>query len=366
MCSSRMGHFAPDAAEQKARLQHQKFNTVDFFVVSEPSANKQWAKMVRRELPAYDWVRFLSSWNRLIPGGEGLVENCSSSQTLSRDLEGLYYKFPSKFAFTVDEEREAKAWLVSQGWQEGEQFICLLVRDEAYLRDSPLHGDSTQASVRKWSYHDYRNSDIFTYQEAMEWLVSQGAWVLRMGQLMEKPLSSVVPKLIDYAFSSEKSDLLDIWLFANCSFCISTGTGIDAVSHVYHRPILFLNASPLTDLNSYHQSTWVPKHLQWSQRGQPLRLKDYLNHNYGSSEQYQQAGLEMRDLNAEEILMYTQEFWQRLQGTWQDSESDLHLHRKFWEVFESGHDYQKYHGWRHPESRVSTTWLRQQPEQFFE
>ena len=55
-----------------------------------------------------------------------------------------------------------------------------------------------------------------------------------------------------------------------------------------------------------------------------------VNHNYLQFEQHQQVDLEIRDLNAEEILMCTQEFWQRLQGTWHDTDDDLILHRKFW------------------------------------
>ena len=35
--------------------------------------------------------------------------------------------------FLNEENKRAKNWLHTQGWQEGEPFVCLLVRDDAFL-----------------------------------------------------------------------------------------------------------------------------------------------------------------------------------------------------------------------------------------
>ena len=85
----------------------------------------------------------------------------------------------------------------------------------------------------------------------MEWLADEMVWVLRMGKLMHKPISSNHPRIIDYAFHPERSELLDIWLFANCTGCISTSTGIDSVSHMYGIPMLFVNQMSINE--SYPQ-----------------------------------------------------------------------------------------------------------------
>ena len=45
----------------------------------------------------------------------------------------------------------------------------------------------------------------------------------------------------DINYLSDKNDFMDIWLFAHCTACISTGTGLDLLSVVYNRPILLLN-----------------------------------------------------------------------------------------------------------------------------
>ena len=46
----------------------------------------------------------------------------------------------------------------------------------------------------------------------MEWLADQGVWVLRMGKIMERPIPTEHPRIVDYAFEPNKSDFLDIWL----------------------------------------------------------------------------------------------------------------------------------------------------------
>ena len=236
---TRIGHFAPEGAEHFARLKEQAFNTVDWYWLPKVTCNKQEEKMIKRNLPVFSLVEYLDRWNRIIPGGNAHIR--PFSYTGDRDIEGLFEKYESSFSFLPEEENFAKGWLRDQGLQEGEPFVCLLARDDAYLDNERLHSKNKG----HWSYHSYRNSEIATYVPAMEWLADQGYWVLRMGKIMSKPIPSEHPKIIDYAFHEEKSDLLDIWLFANCNFCITTSTGLDCISHIYKKPLLIINFAHL-------------------------------------------------------------------------------------------------------------------------
>ena len=63
--------------------------------------------------------------------------------------------------------------------------------------------------------------------------------------------------MIDYATSDDRSDFLDIWLMANCYFCITTGTGLDEVAGFWGIPSVFVNLLPLksyTAIQEYHHS----------------------------------------------------------------------------------------------------------------
>jgi putative glycosyltransferase (TIGR04372 family) len=122
---------------------------------------------------------------------------------------------------------------------------------------------------------------------AIDWLTDKYVWALRMGKLMSNQLVLEENRFIDYAHDVEKSDLLDIWLFANSTAIISTGTGLDYLGGIYRKPILFLNALPLLDLASYFDLTWVPKNLVWKKSGENLTLSESIENTYYTSEEYE-------------------------------------------------------------------------------
>jgi len=357
------GHFVADAAEQWARLQKQPINTVDLFWLPSKTINDHWAKMIKRNMPVYPWVLYLDLWNRLLPGGENLFR--PSSYTNSRDIEDLYHKYDARFPFLSEEEETAKEWLHQQGWQEGEPFVCLLVRDEEYNIQHPMHAAGDRKSRKCRSYHSYRNSDIETYVPAMEWLADQGVWVFRMGKIMAKPIPTQHPKIIDYAFNSNKSDLLDIWLFANCDFCITTSSGPDSISNIYRRPMLVINFAHPKLLWSWHEAVHVPKIMQWKDSGVELTCSEYWNNSFLNAEKYERNNIEIIDLTSNKIKESVEEFWLRIQGNWVDTEKDIKKNKIFYEIFKSQPDYHKYHGYVHPKSLIATCWLREKEEDFF-
>ncbi|MDA9227017.1 TIGR04372 family glycosyltransferase [Actinomycetota bacterium] len=358
LISSRIGHFVPDGTEHIARLQQQPTNTVDWFWLGK-TCNKQWDRMMRRSLPVHAWVKYLDQWNRALPGGS--AHERPSSYTDSRDVEGLYARHDVKIPFLPTESDEALTWLRSKGWSDGEPFVCLLVRDDEYLAQDSLHGNGNPRAYGGWSYHNFRNSDINTYLPAIQWLAKQGVWVIRMGKMMAKPLPTGVDHVIDYAFDSGKSDLLDIWLFANCTGCISTATGPDQISLIYERPALFVNASPLSLSFSWAHSLWVPKTMRWVLTGQNLSISEYLVNGWESTGEYDVAGIEVVDLTANEITSAVQEFWHRYSNSWKDTEDDQRRQEAYRKIFSEWPGFSQYNGWLHPQARVGTQWLRSVP-----
>jgi len=288
----------------------------------------------------------------------------------SRDIYG-WYQQTQPSSFLPDEDIRARAWLTKMGWQEGDRFVCLLVRDSAYLDNTYQNTDCRNPGGVEfnpkngygWKHLDYRDSDIATYVPAAEWLADQGVWVIRMGKIMAKPIPTSHPRIVDYAFSPDKSDFLDIWLFAHCDFCISTGTGLDVLCDIYRKPILFLNFMPLLSLWSWSNAMHLTKTLVWKKSGIKLNLRE--NIDCYSLEYYDQAGIEIIDLTPEEILVSVQELWERMKGTWVDSKEDIQLQNRFWELLKTHPDYHKLHHWIHPQARAGATWLRNHGEDFF-
>ena len=262
--------------------------------------------------------------------------------------------------FTDDESRRAENWLESVGWQRGEPFVCLLVRDSAFLATEPsLHSVYKGGGSARWSYHDYRDSDIATYLPAVEWLANQGVWVFRMGKVMAKPLEMDNERVVDYAFREDRSDFLDVWLFANCDLCISTGTGPDMIADVYRRPLLTVNLLPAISLSSWSNAVTAPKPLVWSETGRRLSVEELLSATWLRGELYAEHGIEIRDLDAETIRGIVQEAWGRLKGDWTEAPEDGRRNRAAWQALESHPEYANWHGYRHPRARFSSVWLRQ-------
>lgn len=337
-----------------------QFNSIfNSWVIAKP-CNQFYAAMVRRNFLIYPGflLQPISVWNRIIPGGK--VHHVPNSWERipypGRPVDGTLAKIQGNMPFLPEEDAQAQAWLRQQGWQDGEPFVCLLVRDSAFKAEKDHQKEYT-----------IRNSDILTYGQAAEWLAAQGVWVLRMGKKMDRPVPTTHPRIVDYAFHPEKSDLLDIWLFAHCDLCITTGSGPDLLSNFYGHPVLLINYVPIVWLLSFSHATCFPKKLLWQSSDTPLNLLECLDYSYRCTEWgslYAEQGIQVVDLTAEEILAAVQEQWQRLQGTWVDSDLDQDRQYRFLELFKNHPRFYDNHNWIHPEFRVGSTWLRSMGDDF--
>ena len=111
-------------------------------------------------------------------------------------------------------------------------------------------------------------------------LAERGYMVFRMGKIVEKPFNLDHPLILDYANSTYRSDFLDIWLLANCFFCISTGVGLEEVARIFRKPIVNVNYLPLSNFVSYSQCISVPKHLVWKDTKKKLTASEHFVHSY--------------------------------------------------------------------------------------
>jgi putative glycosyltransferase (TIGR04372 family) len=357
--ADRIGHFIADTGEQLAQKEilGKKFIRI-FFI--EDSCNRQWSKMVRRTnlfvLPSC--LNQIRSWNRKIPGNR-IIEK-SITATNSRDVYGLYQNFSCSIPFNKKEEKFARDWLISKGWQPGEPFVCLLVRDSKFLDEFNI------ATKNYWDYHSYRNSDIQSYESAIDWLSQNGVWVFRMGKAMERKLSIKHCNVVDYAFDDTKSDFLDIWLFANATAVISTSTGLDLIPTLYRKPQLFLNAMPLTIMETFGRSTWVPKFMFWKHSGKHLTLREMLKYSFFQSSKYEENGISLRDLDSDLVLQTVIDFWTNISRPELRESTTNEKQLKFWKIFKATDSFSELHGYVHPDFRVGDYWLDTRDTDFFD
>lgn len=331
--SSRIGHFAANTelylCEQDAGINAPKQRHVDLFYMGyRSSCNQQLAIMWKRVLRVWpSWILApISLVNRLIPGGA--VHEIGNNTQHDRDVHNLLDRFPPHLELTPEEEARGEAGMRAMGIPQGAHFVCLIVRDSAYL-DAHQQGD--------WSYHNYRDSDIQNYILAAEELADRGYFVIRMGAKVREAMKTFHPRVIDYATNGMRSDFIDIYIGAKCEFCISVGTGFDAVPLIFRRPIVYVNMVPLGYLFTFRtQFLGITKHYCAAAENRDLVLSEIFNHGVGfytHTADYTSKGVELIENTPEEIRDVVIEMAERLNGTWQPHEDDESLQRRFWEIF---------------------------------
>ena len=332
LISPRIGHFAANTelylCERDAGINVPRQRHVDLFFMVEPICNQQLAIMWRRVLrvwPAW-FLAPIDRINGLMRGGA--AHQIGNNTQHDRDVHNLLDRLPPHLEFTAEEEARGEAGLRAMGIPVGAPFVCLIVRDSAYL-DSHQQWD--------WTYHNYRDSDIQNYVLAAEELADRGYYVIRMGVEVHAAMNSTHSRVIDYARNGMRSDFMDVFLGAKCAFCISVGTGFDAVPLVFRRPIAYVNMVPAGYFFSFRgQSLGLFKHHLAVRQNRALSLSEIFTQGVGfclHSCDYETKGVDLIENTPEEIRDVAREMAERLNGTWQAHEDDAALQERFWEIF---------------------------------
>lgn len=344
----RIGHYLLNTeiylCERDAGL-HSR-HVIDLFCYSSPfQCNHQLSEMWERSRLLRIWspTSYLYAANRLLPGYER-----HTIETSDQDIHGLLWRFPPHISFTGQEERKGRAELESMGVPVGAKIICFHARDSRYLAETHRHD--------YWNYHNYRDSDIDNYLLAAEELVKRGYYLIRMGAIVEKPLRYSNQYIIDYA-TSYRTDFLDIYLGSRCEYMICSATGVFAIPLMFRKSIVYVNFIPFEYLPIWQSNSLVIFKKLWLKNERRfMTFGEILDSGAGKfikSEQYARIGIEPIENTPQEIAAISLEMDERLKGTWQTTEEDEELQRRFWSLFRSS----ELHGAIRP--RIGKDFLRQ-------
>ena len=349
--ADRIGHFAFDIEYYLSlvELEGTPRRTSDLFFFKGSICNIQLARMVRREIVALDFLRYVHWVLSKLPWSDHLLLRPNRMIDSSRDKAGVFARTSAHLKFTENEKAHAQAELSKLGLKRDQPFVCLIVRESAYL-DHAWPG-------KNWGYHSFRDCDISRYTSACDFLTKQGYSVIRMGKKVIQPFSfESNPKIIDYANSTSRSDLLDIWLMANCTFAVSSGTGLDSVSDIFRRPVVYANYDVFPLAVTWANCITVPKKLVWKTSGQQLSIEEYCVHSYARSNLYEEAGISVVEMEPEEIFFAVKEMLARLHGDTL-SRRDIERQEDFWRVFQGQEYFLEQHGVRHNLATIGSKFL---------
>ena len=319
--SGRIGHLVGNMEMYFCERAAGISNGWDIWYHRGEPCNVQAAKMIEREVvvgPAVFW-ELCNVVSQLFSGWE---KHHISTAQVDRDIHNLLGKHPPTLRFTAEEERLGEKWLVLMGVPRGSKWVCLIVRDGAYLPGL--------------QYHSYRDSDVETYTAAALALAAQGYYVFRMGAKVAKPWSAAKGGLlIDYA-TKHRSDFMDVYLTAKCEFAISNGCGLDAVCTAFRRPVVYCNYVPIEYL-----STWNPGSLAiWKHHekdGKRMTLAEIYASGAGKfmrADEFEEAGITLVDNTPAEITAVVREM----------VEPGSETQEEFWKAFPRSSDGAPLHG----------------------
>ena len=290
----------------------------------EHVSNRFLFKLIKRQVfvvPRWLWI-VVHRLNLIFPGGSIIDLGAGND----RDVNNVLDKTPPTLKFSDREIRKGNRFLESLGLPKGARFVCLNVRDSSYLASTYPQND--------WSYHDYRNSSIINYVPAAEELTRRGYYVFRMGAVVDRPLLSQNSMIIDYAFNGMRTEFLDIFLGANCSFCVSTGTGFDGVPFSFRRPIVYVNCAPIASLPTFSTKfLLLAKTHVWSHDKTKLTFNEIVKAGVAfssDSSEFLKAGIQLLENTPEQIYQAVAEMDDRINNKISDSSMYNDASDQFW------------------------------------
>jgi len=153
------------------------------------------------------------------------------------ETKKLGTKFENTSFFQIKKEHKefGENKLKEMGVPLNSWYVALHIREP-----EPNYRGETKANTTE----NFRNARPENYIEAIQEIVSKGGYVFRMGSRGLSPMPKI-EGLIDYANSTYKSELMDVYLGATSKFCIANSSGFHAIPSFFSVPRL------LTDIPNH-------------------------------------------------------------------------------------------------------------------
>ena len=153
-----------------------------------------------------------------------------------------------------------------------------------------------------------------------------------MGAKVEGKFGQNNSKIIDYANSNFRSELMDIFLATQCLFGISCGTGSSHIAVMYRKPILDLNANLHHLMTFMKDSLLLAKHYYSKDKKRNLTLNEILRYEETSirhRHDLDKYKIDIIDCTEIEIKDATIELLDRLDGIYRETEEINNLQNKY-------------------------------------
>ena len=340
---ARVGHLASHTELYLRRRSENNPKEIHIFVSGKP-ANRQLLKMIKRRVTVLDHP----IWEELY----GMIRASTKNAKLWLDLpfrHNEYHEFNNiqhQLSFTAEEDKDGQELLKSMGITDDKSYICFFARDQAYLNSINLADQELRTN--------YHNADIDNYMAAVEHVASCGIRALRMGQVVERKLSSTSHLIIDYA-NELRSDFGDAYLASHCKFFLGCNSGMMAMAYIFDVPIAFANVAQIRPFPLGQKDLFIPKKIWNIQENRFLTFYEMikLGNPWRRATDPSKVGFRAVENSPEEIMALTVEMNSRLDGSWIETQEDIELQNRFKELIPSDDDF------KDAPSKIGAAYLRE-------
>lgn len=372
--ASRIGNLAAVSELylcEKKLIKKSNKKIIHLIAIQKPVCNDFLLKIIKRKIIFFPYyfvksnIIFISLINKLIKFGNKhlIYNNGHLTQSKDRDTKNLFSLYPNQINLNNLEINKAKKILSKINVNDNDKIVCLIVRDDAYLKN--------ELSINKnnydWSYHNYRDCNIENYKEACEYLVNKGFKVFRMGKLVNKKISFSNKNIIDYPFSEIKSDFMDVYLAYKCIFCISSGLGYDALPAIFRKPIVYTNITPIGCLWTWsNKYLAILKHLIFEKNNVKLTTSQHFKLDVDradSSKIFKDKNIQIVENTNQDILDVVKEMVYLVDKEFSNVSISQINSLKFWEIYKQNiyDKYKSYDFYGNIDSNLSANFTKKYP-----
>lgn len=339
--------------EREAELQPKR--TLDLFHYGIGISNQQLKTMWGRTLHVPPLGNLLAHANDVLPGGNSHKIHMPNDE----DRNGVIPRSQRHLFFNAAEKRLGQAGLRELGVPDGASFVCIYARDQAYKGSSRDHKWSPLFNQDETN-HGYRNTSINNYISAAEKLAERGHFVIRMGSVVNEPLMTDNPMIIDYA-TKFRTDFMDIYISGTCRFFLGGTGGLNTIPRIFRRPVVMDNLALTAEVcyAMYPNNLFIPKKFWHRENQRFMTFKEFIEtcpNGFDGATHFENIGVDLIDNTPQELLDVALEMDERISGTWQSSKEDDDLQERCWELLEMPQPDQAY--W----PRAGADFLRQNQE----
>jgi putative glycosyltransferase (TIGR04372 family) len=373
--SDRIGHFTQNLEVYLYELQNIKYGKlkyIDIVFLNKFICNNFLLKLWKKKIKIFPRFFFnnlflsLNFFTKIInifykKDYNFRIQNLVIKSNSDRKLTDLYLEYKQQIHLSEAEIQKGYSELknFNKELSPESQIVLLNVRDSEYLRTFIPNID--------WSYHNFRDDNILDFLPACNLITSKNYYVFRMGKINKVKINSKNQRIIDYSFSENKSDFMDVFLAYICKFCFTTFGGYDGLTKIFRKKLIGINSGNIGGIfhGEYFFSTF--SHYYSIEQKKKLSISKIFENGLAyitRSEQLEKKRIKLIKPSAEELVDLISEFINEDFNKEMNGENKL-LHQKFWDIL--NYNIKKYkfqhlhHNYTFIKPRVSFAFLKKNP-----